>query len=477
MKKIIALLLSLILCSYAKSSRDLIVDLQSKIERLLLGYEESAHIGVEVISLKNGQILYRKASDKLFVPASTLKIFTAAAALDLLGVDYRFDTEVYVESLPKEGTIHGNLYLRGSGDPSLSIEDLRQLASQLVLKGVKKIEGNFIVDNSEFDAVPLGPGWMWDEGAEYWNSPMDALTVNHSCIDVWVEPGKIIGSPAKITLIPALDYITTRNRAKTVEGKSTLKVKRSWLTKENLIEVEGNISLQSAPVRYRISIEDPAHYAGTIFQDLLKNEGILLTGGLEKAKTPSWAQSIAIHHSLPLRYLVSVMMKDSDNLYANCFFKKIGAKSLGLPGNWLKGSQAMRNFLQRKAGLDISDLVILDGSGESRYNLISPHQEVQFLIWAQKQFSFFPEWLSSFAIAGVDGTLRDRMTAPELLGKVRAKPGTMTGVTGLVGVVEAKDGEILAFSILSNGFVKSGELLRSQLEDQLVAILANFSKE
>jgi serine-type D-Ala-D-Ala carboxypeptidase/endopeptidase (penicillin-binding protein 4) len=468
----------LLFCSYTyvPSPRDQVIGIQSDIERLLIGYEDTAHIGVKVVSLKNGQRIFCRAQDKLFVPASVLKIFTAAAALDLLGVDFRFETNIYALEKPENGAIRGDLYLKGGGDPSLTIEDLRNLAFQLQLKGIRCIEGSLIVDNTEFDPVPLGPGWMWDEGAEYWNSPLDALTVNHSCVDLWVEPPEK-GSTPKITTFPQTDTVTILNLAQVGIGKEPISVKRCWATQDNIIEIKGMIPPDSPPLFFRVSIENPALYTGALFHNILKEMGITIQNEVKQADTPLHAIVLATHLSQPLRTLAAFMMKESDNLYANSFFKKVGARFLGVPGTWLKGAQAMRFFLQKKAGLDTTDFVIVDGSGESRYNLVSPHQIVQFLNWAHLQFSFVPEWIASFPIAGIDGSLRNRMTDASVRGKVRAKPGTMTGITALAGFAQSLDGEILIFSILTNGFVQPVKIMRAELEDQFATILTQFSRQ
>jgi serine-type D-Ala-D-Ala carboxypeptidase/endopeptidase (penicillin-binding protein 4) len=475
MKRVL-ILMCFLFCSYARSGRDQLIEVQSRLEKLLKGYEETTHVGLEVVSLTSGQNIFRSCNDKLFVPASVIKSIVAAAALDILGLNFRFETTLYAKSAPKDGVIQGDLYLKGTGDPSLTLDDLKKMVFYLKLKGIECIEGNLIVDASEFDATALGPGWMWDEGAEYWNSPMSALTVNHSCVDLWVEPSLNHSVSAQVTLFPRTDYVLLRNFATAKEGKTTLSVKRSWITQENIIEIKGNLSPKSGMMHYRVSIDNPPLYAGSLFKQCLEEAGISFQGNVIQGETPSGAAALAGHRSAPLSELVAFMMKESDNLYANCLFKKIGSKELGLPGTWLKGTRAIVSFLQKKVGMDTTDLAIVDGSGESRYNLISPHQMIQFFSWAYGQFTFAPEWIASFPIAGVDGSLRERMKDPLLRGKVRAKTGVMTGIASLAGFVETKDKEILAFSLFVNGFVKSSPEIKSELEDELVAVLANFSR-
>ena len=148
------------------------------------------HIGIDILLANTGERVYQKNRKQLFTPASCMKIATAAAAIHTLGVDYRFETTLYTDGKIIEGTLRGNLYLKGSGDPYLNTWNLDDLAFQLKLLGIERVEGDLFVDNTDFDPVSQGPGWMWDEGLNYWNSPMDALTVNHSCVEIWENPAK-----------------------------------------------------------------------------------------------------------------------------------------------------------------------------------------------------------------------------------------------------------------------------------------------
>lgn len=442
-------------------------DLKNSLDEIIQSVDEKTHIGIEVVSLKNSETLYEKNSNKLFIPASNLKLFTGAAALTILGVDYQFETSLFLDS-------QGNLYLKGSGDPDLKGCHLEQLATQVKVQQIHEICGDVVVDNFDFDEFPQGPGWMWDEPAEYWNSLMDGLTVDHSSIHVWVSPAAQLTEPPKIFLDPNIAGFPIDNRAKT--GRSgDLKVDRQLLSKNNQIEVEGIIPLGSKPLEFKIPVAMPSIYAGHILKDLLEKKGVVVKGEVIRRKTPSNATAIATHYSRPLSQIVQHMMKVSDNLYANCLFKKLGQVCLGAPGSWQKGTLALREFLLKGASIDPSEMVILDGSGLSRYNLLSPHQIVQLLKWTYETFKMGSEFEASLPIAGVDGTLQSRLLQAK--GKVRAKTGSMTGVTGISGYALTKDGEVLAFSILINGFVKSSKEYRKALEDKICLKLTQFSRD
>ncbi len=261
--------------------------LQNAIDRIIQQVDPNAHIGIEIVSLKNGQKLYERNAKQKFVPASVQKIFTAAAALSILGPEYRFETKLYTQKEIKAGVLNGDLFLKGVGDPSLTSADLQDLAFQLARTGVKVIKGDLAIDNFDFDQITLGPGWMWDEGAEYWNSPIDALLVNHSCVTVWVEPGAQENLPARVTLTPEVEGVTILNLTKTTPRKGEIDVRRRWMTKENLIEVGGNIELNSPAEQYEIPVESPSLYAALLFRDFLAEQGIQIEGEVVYKKTPA----------------------------------------------------------------------------------------------------------------------------------------------------------------------------------------------
>ena len=430
---------------------------------------------MDVVSLNNDQRLFQKNAQQLFIPASTLKIITAATALHVLGIDYRFTTMLLGDGPVDDHMLKGNLYVKGSGDPELSVRSLEELAFQLKLQGVQTVDGDLCVDISDFDEISQGPGWMWDEGAEFWNSPMDVLTVNHSCIDIWVKPNNYFGKPPSIYLNPKTDYFIVQNRALTSVDDNTLKIERRWMTKENVIEVKGEIPVHAKPYHISIPVETPHLYTAFILRDILSNQGITVSGQIMVKKAPEKATELAAYSSRPLSAIVEQMMKTSDNLSADMLFKKVGQVRFGTPGTWSKGTRAVRDFLTQQIGIDVERTVIMDGSGLSRYNLIAPYHIVQALQYMNKQFTCASEFCASLPISGVDGTLAMRMISPSIKGKVRAKTGSMTGVSTLCGYVTTKEGGVLAFSIMINGFTQKQEAFKAQLEDEICTLLADYS--
>jgi len=449
-------------------SRQNVDVLRSSIEKVLNSAGANVNVGMEVVSLKTGEVLYEHNAKNLFVPASTAKLFTCAAIIDRLGGEYQFETKVLKDSA-------GNLYLVGAGDPSLNEHDLEELALSVLLQQEKSFEGDLIVDASVFDLIANGPGWMWDEGDHYWNSPMNSLLVDHSCVDLWVMPTALKKCP-EIYLRAGADYVFIENRALTSEEKGELEVRRSPLVRDNKIEISGILNPNTSPKLYRMPVEAPHLYTAHLFRQKLLKHTISIGGGMHVGKAPKEAVFITSHFSQPLAVLIRKALKDSDNLTANCLFKKLGQEWEGSQGTWQNGSHAVREFLTRKVGINTKELILLDGSGESRYNLASPHQMTQLLVWLSKQFSLAPEILSALPRNGCDGTSKSRLDKEMLRGRVRAKNGTMTGISALTGFVEAQEGEVLAMTIMVNGFTKKAQEIKEEVEDSICQLLIQFKR-
>ncbi|MCB1106976.1 MAG: D-alanyl-D-alanine carboxypeptidase/D-alanyl-D-alanine-endopeptidase [Chlamydiia bacterium] len=360
------------------------------IEGVIAHSDPTALVGVKVVSLDQGVTLYERNSRARFVPASSLKLFTAGAALDRLGADYRFETKVMRDGFIEGGILKGNCYLVGSGDPSLKGLDLLELVQGLT---IKEIKGDLVLDVSCFEDGPMGPGWMWDEEPDFWCVPMSALNLEHNF----------------------------------VEG---------------------------------IVIQEPEKLVASLFKGLLDRKGILLRGKLRLGQVPEGSICLVRHESEPLGELIKPVLQDSDNLYANCIFKKLG-------GSWDKGREAVEGFLKKAVGLEPKEMCILDGSGESRYNLVSPEQMISFLEEMRSNHVL----RDALPVGGASGTLKKRM-AP-FGGKVIAKTGCMTGVSSICGYVKTGSGEELAIALFVNGYVKNGREIKVKLEDEICHILVN----
>lgn len=441
--------------------------IQTEIERTIREADSTAQVGIEAVSLKKGLSFYRKNEDRRFIPASSIKLFIAAAALDALGADYRFETQIRGK---QRGAVVEGCTVVASGDPSLSVKDLEDLVLQLKRKGVERIEGDLVLDLGVFDDVVKGPGWMWDEEPAYWCSPMGPLNIEHNCVEVWVKPAPSAAHFGSVSVEPRNHYVQIENRSETVKDGESLEVARRPLSKGTVIDVSGKIEVGSESRRFVVPVKEPHFLAADLLIRLLKENQIWVSGSVRLDKVESRAEKLASHESAPLGELIKTALKQSDNMYADCLFKKIGEVKCGAPGTWVKGSQSVREFLTRRVGLDCEEMVILDGCGLSRYNLVSPHQMVMFLSWVHREFPYASELKAALSIGGVDGTLKSRMQ--QIQAKVRAKSGTMSGVSALCGFLVTEDHEEMAFAIFVNNYVKRGREIKRELEDKVCQVLA-----
>lgn len=362
----------------------------------------TASIGIKVVSVESGDVLYSKNAQKLHHPASTTKLFTAATALAKLGPNYRFITSLYADT-KTDAQIIDNIYLKGKGDPMLQTEDLKELCDSLVQTGVKTVRGDIVVDETFFDTVREGPGWMWDDKP----FQMSALSIRN------LEPDK--------------------------------------------------------------HAENRAMACGHFLKDKLTQEGVSVKGNVVSGKVPTDAESVAEHLSPPLSHIVKSMNKPSNNWIAEMLFKTIGAEVKGEPGTWQKGREAIGEFLN-----EITDgqntFRFVDGSGLSRYNLLNTELLTELLVYMYNNFELMPEFTASLPIAGVDGTLRNRMQGLYAEKVLRAKTGTLSGVSALAGYTRTADGKVLTFGILISHYVGSSATARG-IQDSIGDILSKFRLE
>jgi PBP4 family serine-type D-alanyl-D-alanine carboxypeptidase len=434
--------------------------------------------GIKIVSLQTDEILYARDNQLLFHPASNMKLLTTAAALRQLGPNFRYQTEVRADTAAlADSAIRGNIYLKGYGDPSLRSQDLWGMVLKLKELGVKRIRGDLICDETYFDDLYFGAGWMIDDVSSWYWPPVSALTVNRNCVTVTAAPGTNSGDPLQVKLHPPTAYVKIENFGATVDSTDSLqikkfKVERKWRQQENTIVIEGGMARHSEPEEFDIEVVEPALYAGALFSEILKSENILFEGKILTGALPDTTTLLATHTSAPLSHLIQHTNKISDNLYAELLLKTIGAATRGAPGTAEKGLFAIRQFFA-EIGIDTTAFSLADGSGVSRYNLITPDQIIELLKTMYRDFRVQAEFLASLPIAGVDGTLAGRMKGTAAEGKLRAKTGSLSGVSALAGYTTTGDGEPLAFSIIMQHFVVPTSKIRA-LQDRIGAAISGF---
>ncbi len=429
--------------------------LKKKINRLIVSSELGATMGISIVSLKTGKPIYELNSEKLLMPASNNKLFTCAAALDFLGKDFFFFTNVLAQN--------ENAILQGGGDPDLTVKDLDSLA-YAVSKKVDSIDTLFL-DDTFLDSVYFGNGWMWDEGPWWYAAPISALSVNDNCIDFYVQPGKE-GQNAIINYFPNTNYISFQNQSLTVEKNTNLKklkIDRDWSDKKNNFSVTGEIFYKKELDTLRRNIHDPTMFTGVLFKEMLEKHGLEINYVMKK-KVSRNADTLATHKSLPLIKSASNLMNESDNLTAELFIKTIGRNNI-TQGNWKSGLDSVKSLLASSALIDTSQMRIADGSGVSRYNLTSAKQLTTFLGWVYES-QYKNDFISTLPGGGKhNGTLERRLKTEG--NYVKAKTGGLSGVSNLSGYVFSPRYGPVAFSLLMSGYRGSSQPYRN-LQDAII---------
>jgi serine-type D-Ala-D-Ala carboxypeptidase/endopeptidase (penicillin-binding protein 4) len=425
---------------------------------------DGADVGLVVRRADTGAVLFARESDERGQPASNNKLFTSAAALDVLGPDHRFRTTVETAGRVRAGVLTGDLHLRGTGDPTMLAADYDALAAEVAGSGVRLVHGKLVADDTWFDSVRLGTGWAWDDEPYYYSAQISALTVSPDTdydagsVIVRVSPGAA-GAPATVTTDPPTGYVTIDSTAVTGAPGSASTVSVERRHGSNVIAVRGSIPAGGAVQNEWSTVWEPTGLVTSLFQDALARHGVHVLGGAATGTTPAGARVLAEHLSMPLSQLMVPFMKLSNNVHAEILVKTVGRHVFG-EGSWDAGLRAMTARLG-DWGVDRAALSLRDGSGLSRMDQVSPDQVAALLLAARRE-PWFPAFYDSLPVAGavdrmVGGTLRNRMRGTPAEGNVRAKTGSLTGVSALSGYVTTADGVPLVFSMISNDTLTSAK--------------------
>lgn len=428
-----------------------------------------ARMGVYVRSVSTAQTLFSHRAATRRIPASNVKMLTAAAALSRLGPDYRFATDFYAPTGLREGVVAGDLYLKGYGDPLFVHERMRDLVRRLRLRGVRRIAGDLVADDAFFDEKRHGRGWRVGRSIRPYLAPHGALSLNFGLANVVVAPGDGAGSPARVRLEPPSRALRLDARVRTSRrGRARIRLARRPWKGGDVIEVRGSVPAGGRMETYRVPVTDPTAFAAGAVAAEFERQGIAVAGGIRRGATPPGAALLARNLSPPLGEAVRSLNKASNNFVAEQILKTLGAEAHGAPGTARKGLRAVRDFLV-SVGVPGSEFTLADGSGLSRENRISPRALVTLLEAAYKDFRLRPEFMASLAVFGVDGTIRKRRRERAAARRVRAKTGILRGVRALSGYAAASNGETLAFSVLMNGDACRPESLTNALVRHMVA--------
>ena len=463
----------------------------------------SAFWGIEIVSLDDGTTLYTFNAHKRFLPASNMKILTCAAILDGMDPQERITTPVYVTGrIDKWGRVLGDIVLVGRGDPNLERRgyktehetfesklcpsSITQIADELQSKGIKTVEGDIVIDDTYFLHQPYGFAWTLEDTAWSYGTPVSALVINENKIAVRLLPGELPNDLAFFQTSPMeIGLTVVSNRVRTVDIQQNTAVRLTHAQESGLPVFTGSISQSQSELNYQLAVPDPAKFAGSLLRTALTQRGVLVKGEVKsrflepeevlegqgilpkeiRSGQHTYAEEdrVAAILGVPIFDSLKIMMKESQNLYAECLLRLLGARTSGV-GSIETGLAALGKFMM-KTGTPVGSLKIKDASGMSRKNLVTPESIVRVLVY----MGHHPQrekFLDTFPVGGRDGTLRTRFQGTPAVGRILAKTGSMESVSTLSGYAETIQGGHLAFSLMVNNEVGSQQDVREVL-DQL----------
>ncbi len=442
-----------------------------------------ASIGIHVVSLATGKLLYAHNENRFFLPASNMKLFTTALALEKLGPDYRFETRLIQEP-------SGGVTLVGSGDPSMSgrvypyqrdaspgppLKAIQDLADQAVAAGLSRVRGDIVGDDRLYPWAPFPPNWSQSDAAGESGAPVSALSVADNFITISLAPGQTMADLAAISLNPPLEYFAIDNRVLTVASKGEARIRVSRVPGSRQLLLEGTIPAGAARTSVSVAVDDPALYAACALYDALTRRGVSIDGhpvarhrSAGEAFQAPQGKTLAMRLSPPASELVQMTDKVSENLHAELLLREVG-RIENKSGTLDSGLAAMNAFLAQM-GAAPGESRIDDGSGLSRNALVTPRLVTRLLgyMYASK---LRDTWLAMLPVGGEDGTLSRRLCCVSDAALIRAKTGTLNRAIALSGYANSKSRGWLAFSILVNDFAAPSAEVQAWVDKIALALI------
>lgn len=472
--------------------------LRADLERLLRGSGlPRAAWSVLAVSLDRGDTLFAYASEQPRGPASNMKLFTSAAALYYLGPEFHYTTYLLTDGVMDNGVLRGDLFLYGTGDPTLSdrfhgskTEVFERFADELARLGVRRIEGAVVGDASHFTGPEVSPAWGDHYLEHFYAAPASALSFNENVTLLRIRPGASVGAPPQVTVIPEDAVVALVNNARTVASPRGARLSVDRPHAASPILISGRISREHGGVWRTVTVPDPALFAASTLRAVLLQRGMEVTGPPRAIRDPVESpvsgqgfsapglvdagalRVLAVHHSPPLSAILEVVNKRSHNLYAELLLKTLGRVVAG-QGSFEAGARVVRDFLTGVVGVPPTEIEIHDGSGLSPRNRATAGALVTALRFLADSPTLWEPFWNSLPEAGSANGLR-RMFRTAAAGNLRAKTGTLERVSALSGYVRTGDGERVAFSILVNEAPSTWRVKR--IEDQIAVRFATFQR-
>ena len=429
----------------------------------------SCNAGIEVYNLSQKKPLFSRDRFKLMNPASNMKVITSIAGLVYLGKDYSFKTKIGYTGKIENSVLNGDVVIVGYGDPDFKMDSLNKCYDLLSAFGIKEIKGDILLDVSYKDSLFWGEGWMWDDDGAVTSPFMSALNIYGNTVKVTVSPVAGGGRP-HVSVYPVTSYFEIVNSASMTNEGTDLRVWRDYLERTNKIFVKGKMSYGSPPSVYIFNVWQPEFYFATLLKEKLERGGIKVSG---KARIiyGDYKMTQLYEFQHPYSKLINQLNKKSDNLYAEMVLLALGGISRNKNVSFADGKK-YQDIIIKWAGKNPADYRLSDGSGVSRYNVVSASL---LLALTNKIYEtggeLFDIYYNSLPIAGVDGTLASRMKTGLCFNNLHAKTGTLSGVSSLTGYVRGKSGDMISFSIMMQNFPGSAAKARG-FQDAICEIIA-----
>jgi D-alanyl-D-alanine carboxypeptidase/D-alanyl-D-alanine-endopeptidase (penicillin-binding protein 4) len=464
-KSILGLLACLVINAYAdQASLHKVIEATLEAECL-----DSAQTAISIVGAPNGNVVYTRNTDVPLLPASIIKLLTTAAALEYLGPEYRFKTDILYTGVRRESVIEGDLILRGGGDPMLTSAQLRHMAEQIYQSGIRQITGRLLVDTSFFDDLDRAPAWSKQRTQRPYDANLSALSLNFNNVTVYARPAETRGHQPVVWLDPPPSYMRLDNKSKTVSANSkhTIWASRRSNSDEITIRVRGNLPEDVEERAIFINVANPTRFTAESFRVFLLQSGVNIIGEtVLNAPTPNGAALLHQHVSTQLSVILKELNTYSNNFIAEQIIKTIAAEVLGPPGSHANGLSLVKRFLTN-LGVNTQGIVLADGSGLSRDNLLTAQAMTDFLTAILSRFDIGPDFMAAIRVMGANGVMSKRLKNSPAHAQVRAKTGSLFKVSNLAGYVAGRNGSLYAYTFMLNNN-KCGYRGADRLEDRII---------
>ncbi len=430
-------------------------------------------VAIHVKNLTTGEDVFAHQPNSRKIPASNAKLWTALTALEVLGANFQYKTEFWIRGTVENGHLKGALLIKGHGDPTITNERLEQIAWDLSHMGIHRID-QIIYDVDYFDEVSEAAGWA-EEGSpdRAYAAGVSALSLNYNAIGVHIQP-RFDGAAADVYLVPDSEYGVLMGRVRSGRRMRRLRVHTQRDEEDTIVMISGTAGTRDGGRRIHRRVYTPPKYFVEVLRKRLRAHGVRVGQRVRRSQVKPTDRLLYTSLSKPLSEILVTLNHFSNNLIAETLIKTVSAVEVGVPGTFEGGMRTVRRILQKDVGLDKATFDIGNGSGLNRVNWITPHALTDLIAYVYERRLMQPEWEASLAVAAEKGTLRHRMKMGEAAGRVRAKTGTLTGVSVLSGLLKNHKNEILAFSLMMDRY-QSKKSVRDiwAIQDRLVETLVS----